>query len=130
MIPKMIEQINAISERLKKEYSAQRVILFGSYVTGKVTEDSDVDILKLRNFNVFPLKIQGLQCVFPLLLSLIIAPTRERFFKRAARVKCLIRDLRKGLLVAPIVLTQEELRNRLRVKDQFIRGILKTGLDL
>ena len=32
------------SKRLKKEYCAQKVILFGSYATGKATKDSDVDL--------------------------------------------------------------------------------------
>lgn len=47
--------IKRIAERLKKEYNAHRVILFGSYARGEETGDSDVDLL-------------------------IIAPTKERFF--------------------------------------------------
>lgn len=101
----LMERLKAISERLKKEYGAQRVILFGSYARGEATEDSDVDIL-------------------------VVAPTGERFFERLATVKRLIRDLRKGLAVAPIVLTEEELDNRLVKGDQFLQEIVKTGVSL
>lgn len=99
------ERLQKISERLKKEYRAERVILFGSYATGKYTQDSDVDIL-------------------------VIAPTKERFFERMASVRRLIRDLRNGLPVAPIVLTPEEIEERKKVGDQFIIEILENGLTL
>jgi predicted nucleotidyltransferase len=101
----VIERVKAISKRLKKEYGAQEVILFGSHARGEATEDSDVDIL-------------------------VIAPTTEPFFQRIASVKRLIRDLRNGLPVSPIVLTQEEIEERVRVGDQFIEGILEEGVEL
>lgn len=34
-----------VYERLKKEYCAEKVILYGSYARGEETEDSDVDLL-------------------------------------------------------------------------------------
>ncbi len=101
----VIGRIRAIGERLKKEYRAEKVILFGSYARGGATEDSDVDIL-------------------------VIAPTTERFFQRMATVKRLIRDLRNGLSVAPIVLTKQEIEKRIEIKDQFIEEILKEGIEL
>ena len=101
----VIDRIKVISERLKREYNAERVILFGSYARGEATEDSDVDIL-------------------------VIAPTTEKFFKRMATAKRLIRDLRNGLPVAFIVLTREEIAGRIGVRDQFIEGILEEGIEL
>lgn len=101
----VIDRIKVISERLKKEYNAEKVILFGSYARGEATEDSDVDIL-------------------------IIAPTNEKFFKRMATAKRLIRDLRNGLPVALIVLTREEIAGRIGIRDQFIEGILEEGIEL
>ena len=101
----IMERTKAISERLKKEYHAEKVILFGSYARGEATKDSDVDIL-------------------------VIAPTSERFFERMATVKRLIRDLRNGLPIAPIVLTQEEIDKRVEIRDQFIREILEEGIAL
>ena len=98
-------RLKKISKRLKKEYHAQKVILFGSYATGKATKDSDVDLF-------------------------IIASTKERFFERMATVKRLIRDLRNGFPVSPIILTPEEVEKREKVGDQFIREILKSGIIL
>jgi predicted nucleotidyltransferase len=98
-------RLQKISERLKKEYHTEKVVLFGSYATGEYTPDSDVDIL-------------------------VIAPTTERFFKRTASVKRLIRDLRNGLPIAPIVLTPEEVEKRKKLGDQFIIETLEKGLTL
>src|SRR4030065_2948504 len=98
-------RLTKISNRLKKEYHAQKVILFGSYATGKATKDSDVDLF-------------------------IIASTEETFFERMATVKRLIRDLRNGFPVSPIVLTPKEVEKRKQVGDQFIRDILKSGMIL
>ncbi|MCJ7577203.1 MAG: nucleotidyltransferase domain-containing protein [candidate division Zixibacteria bacterium] len=101
----VMDRIKTISQRLKKEYKAERVILFGSYAKGKATEESDMDIL-------------------------IIAPTTERFFERMATVKRLIRDLRNGLAVAPIVLTKQEVEERVKIGDQFVKEILEKGMEL
>ena len=101
----VMDRIKAISERLKKEYNAEKVILFGSYARGEATEDSDVDIL-------------------------VIAPTAERFFERMATVKRLTRDLRNGLPLAPIVLTRQEIEKRIEINDQFITEILEEGIQL
>lgn len=99
------ERLLKIGERIKMEYRAEKVILFGSYATGKASEDSDVDLF-------------------------IVAPTKERFFERMATVRRLIRDLRRGLAVAPIVLTANELEKRKKLGDPFILSILKTGIPL
>ena len=99
------ERIRKIGERIKKEYGAERVFLFGSYASGKATEDSDVDLF-------------------------IVAPTKERFFERMATVRRLIRDLRSGLPVAPIVLTAKELEKRKEAGDPFIQEILESGVPL
>ena len=77
---------------MKKEYNAEKVILYGSYVTGTATEDSDVDLL-------------------------IIAPAKERFFERMATVRGIIRSLRNGLPISPVVLTPEEIELRSKKKQ-------------
>lgn len=101
----IFDRIKAISERLKKEYHAQRVILFGSYARGEATKDSDVDIF-------------------------IIAPIKERFFERGAGVRRVVRDLYHGIPLSPIVLTKEEVEERLKRGDQFIEQILQEGVEL
>ncbi|MEW6102843.1 MAG: nucleotidyltransferase domain-containing protein [bacterium] len=101
----IMERIRLISERLKKEYKAEKVILFGSYAKGEQTEDSDVDLF-------------------------IIAPTREKFYDRMASVLGLVRDLYGGLALSPIVLKPEEVAKRLKIKDQFVEEIVKEGIEL
>ncbi len=101
----LTKRLRTIGSRIKKEYRAERVILFGSYAKGDATEDSDVDLL-------------------------VVAPTKERFFERMASVRRLIRDLRGGLPVAPIVLTPTELEKRRQTGDPFVREILRTGVSL
>ena len=128
MNKKIFFRIKAIAELLKKEYKAEqvmeqekiiskvksaiklidpqaKVILFGSYARGDETKDSDLDLL-------------------------IIAPTREGFFQRMAHVRKLIRNLRKGLPFAPIILNKKELVKRINIGDQFIKEILETGIRL
>ncbi|MGH7792121.1 MAG: nucleotidyltransferase domain-containing protein, partial [Thermodesulfobacteriota bacterium] len=61
---------------------------------------------------------------------LVVAPTKERFFERMASVRRLIRDLRDGLPVSPIVLTPGELEKRREAGDPFVREILETGVSL
>ncbi|MBU1781968.1 nucleotidyltransferase domain-containing protein, partial [bacterium] len=99
------ERLQSISNRLKKEYHAERVILFGSYATGEATQDSDVDLF-------------------------IIAPTKERFFERMATVLGIVRDLYKGLALSPIVLRSQEVKRRLKINDQFVQEILEKGVEL
>lgn len=92
-----------ISQRLKEQYNAQDVILFGSYAKGCANEDSDLDLL-------------------------VISDSKERYFDRQATVRRLIRDLKTGIPISPIVLTSEELRRRREQGDQFIEEIITTGM--
>lgn len=101
----VMDRLKVISERLKKEYKAEKVILFGSLARGDATEDSDADIL-------------------------VIAPTNERFFERMATVLEIVRDLYSGLALSPIVLRPEEIAERLKIGDQFVQEILETGVEL
>jgi len=98
-------RLRKISERLKKEYHAEKVILFGSYARGEETEDSDVDLL-------------------------VIAPTNERLFERMATVLEIVHDLYNGLPLSPIVLSSGDIEERLKLKDQFIHEILENGIEL
>jgi predicted nucleotidyltransferase len=96
------DRLKKISERLKREYHAEKVILYGSYARGEEGEDSDIDLF-------------------------IIAPTNEKFFDRLATVLRMMRDLKKGLPIEPIVLTAEEVEKRVTIGDQFIKEILERG---
>jgi predicted nucleotidyltransferase len=99
------ERLKKISERLKKEYHAEKVILFGSHARGEGTEDSDIDIL-------------------------VIAPTNERLFERMATVLEIVHDLYNGLPLSPIVLNSKEIEERLKIGDQFVQEIIEEGVEL
>lgn len=105
MNQEIYKRLKRISERLKKDYEAEEVILFGSYARDEATVDSDVDLF-------------------------IVAPTKERFFERMATVLSLVRDLYKGLALSPIVLTPDEVKQRLQRGDQFVQEILENGVTL
>ena len=95
--------LRTITKRLKEQYGAEEVILFGSYAKGTEREDSDIDLL-------------------------IISDSRERFFERQATVRRLLRDLKKRIPISPIVLTPKEIEERKAHGDQFIKDILETGI--
>lgn len=40
-----MKRIKVISQRIKEQYNAQRMILFGSHARNEATDDSDFDIL-------------------------------------------------------------------------------------
>lgn len=94
-----------IAACLRQDYGAERIWLFGSMARGTGDEDSDVDLL-------------------------IIARTDQGFFGRLATVQRLLREHRRGVAVAPIVLTPEELEARLAKGDQFIGDIVTHGVEL
>ncbi|TKB79789.1 MAG: nucleotidyltransferase domain-containing protein [Nitrospira sp.] len=98
-------RLTAIADRLRRDYGAARIILFGSAARDMVTAHSDIDLL-------------------------VIAETRERFYERAASVLRTVRELSYGLPLAPIVLTAKELQARLDRGDQFMAEVVGTGVDL
>jgi uncharacterized protein len=94
-----------IAERLKREFGAERVILFGSVARGTATKDSDVDLL-------------------------VVAPSDEPYRDHANRLHELLRDVGRGMHLSPILRTPNELRQRLELGDQFFQEILNTGIEL
>ncbi|PTL35203.1 hypothetical protein CLG94_10890 [Candidatus Methylomirabilis limnetica] len=98
-------RLKAIANRLREQYDAQQVILYGSAARNEVTEHSDIDLL-------------------------VIAVTKERFYERMASVLAVVRDLSRGMPLSPLVLTPEELADRLGRGDQFVREIVHSGVAL
>lgn len=105
MNPEIYDRLKKISQKLKEEYHAEKVILFGSYAREEGTEDSDVDLL-------------------------VIAPTQQRMIDRMTSVSLILWDITDTLPVSPIVLTPEEFREKLEMRDAFIGTIVEEGLEL
>ena len=94
-----MNEIQEFGRRIGREFGAQRVILFGSYARGVVSEDSDVDLL-------------------------IIGPFEGRSVDKSVEIRL---KLRPQFPVDLIVRTPEKVRNRLEMGDNFMREILDEG---
>ena len=96
--------LGKIVEVIRKEYVPDKIILFGSYGYGTPTEESDIDLL-------------------------IIRETDKPFHKRWAEVCHIISEIRKGKGIAfsPFVVTPQELQERLEIGDQFFEEIVNKG---
>jgi predicted nucleotidyltransferase len=97
--------LSEIVEKLKREYKPLKIILFGSYAYGNPEEDSDLDILILKN-------------------------TDKRRVDRFVLVKKIIYNPNCKIPISPLVYTPNELDRRLRIGDDFINEILKKGVVL
>jgi len=89
-------------DKIVREYQPDKVILFGSYAYGKPDEDSDVDLL-------------------------IIKDTDKRPIDRWMEVKKLLRDTARVLPVAPLVYTKKEVEDRTAIKDFFLKEVFDKG---
>ena len=94
--------IRQIVEKLKNEYKPKKILLFGSYAYGEPEEDSDIDLLIIKDTDMRPI---------------------DRWLK----VKKILRDPERTLPVSPLVYTEQEIENRVKMKDFFIEDILKRG---
>ena len=94
-----------IVKKLKKDYKPLKIILFGSHAYGQPKDDSDLDLLILKN-------------------------TRRRPVDRFVNVKRIIYNPKWRIPVSPLVYTPKELENRLRMGDDFISEITKKGIVL
>lgn len=92
-----------IVEAIKAKYAPERIILYGSFAYGVPDENSDIDLL-------------------------IIKKTPEKPLDRMALVHRIV-DIRDSSYPAfsPLVLTPEEIKQRLEIGDQFIQEILTRG---
>jgi len=96
------ETIQNIVQKIVAGYSPQKIILFGSYVYGKPDQNSDIDLL-------------------------IIKDTKKRPIERWMEVKRLLRDRHRRFSVSPLVYTDQEIKKRLAIKDFFIQDVLEKG---
>lgn len=92
--------LTTILKRLVDNLDVVKIILFGSYASGKPTKDSDLDLL-------------------------IILNTKEKGLKRYAMVSELLEPRKIPMDI--IVKTPEEMKSRARMFDPFLRTVQRTG---
>src|SRR3990172_4867561 len=95
-------ELNKILKRVIDAYQPEKIILFGSYAYGKPDSDSDLDLL-------------------------IIKKTSDRFIDRWINIRQIVSDPKRSIPFDPIVLTPEEIEERLAMGDQFVEEIIKKG---
>ena len=104
--PKVNEElIQRVVNRLVAEYAPQQVILFGSHAYGTPDEDSDIDLL-------------------------IVKETEEPFIKRVSEARRAAEGTHTGIPVDFFVLTPDEINSRLLKRDHFIEDIVEKGRAL
>ncbi len=95
-------ELDKIVRQVVDTYQPEKVILFGSYAYGEPDADSDIDLL-------------------------IIKKTSERFIERWVNVRQIVSDPERSISFDPIVLTPDEVQERLAAGDQFVEEIIKKG---
>jgi predicted nucleotidyltransferase len=96
------KELNKIVRQLVEGYRPEKIFLFGSYAYGQPDADSDLDLL-------------------------IIKKTSERFIDRWISVRRIVSDPQRSIAFEPLVLTPEELKERLAMGDQFIKEVVTKG---
>jgi predicted nucleotidyltransferase len=94
--------VQRIADLLARSYNPEKVVLFGSSVSGSVDEESDVDLR-------------------------IIKDTPLPFHRRGGEVRALLRPLHLLLPMDIIVLTPQELDVQLKRGNVFLENILREG---
>ena len=101
MSKKLIKkEIDRIKIKLVQKYQPEKIILFGSYVWGKFTSDSDVDFFIIKN-------------------------TKKRKLDRMYEVKKLLRD--REIPIDILIYTPKEIKKRLDLGDYFVEDVIKKG---
>lgn len=96
------DAIARIVQQLRREYRPDKVILFGSYADGTPNGSSDVDLL-------------------------IVKQTTDRFIDRWATVRRILSDSTRWFALDTLILSPDEIRERLARGDQFLQHILEHG---
>jgi predicted nucleotidyltransferase len=94
--------LQKIVSRLIENYRPEQIILYGSMAYGSPDEDSDIDLLIIKETNDSPLQ-------------------------RRLQVRQIAADPQRKIPFSPLVLTRKELENRLKLGDPFYDEILRHG---
>lgn len=92
-------QIRAIAKKIKEKFNPQKIIIFGSYAYGVPKKGSDIDLLVIMDTNI---------------------PVR----KQAALIRY---ELNDTIPIDIIVRTPQQIEERIKMGDFFIKKILRDG---
>jgi len=95
-------QISTLTKTIKEKFNPQRIILFGSYGYGAPTEGSDIDLFVIMDTSL-PVK-------------------KQAFLIR--------RELKSEVPIDVIVRTPEQVEERLKLGDFFIKKVMEQGVEL
>jgi predicted nucleotidyltransferase len=96
------EQIRKLTQTIKEKFNPRRIILFGSHGYGVPTEGSDIDLFVIMDTPI-PVK-------------------RQAFLIR--------RELKSAIPVDVIVRTPQQVEERLKLGDFFVKKVLEQGVEL
>jgi predicted nucleotidyltransferase len=91
--------IKNLCQQIAREFNPEKIILFGSQAYGKPTAESDIDLL-------------------------VVMPYEGSPFRQAGEI---LKRLQVWMPVDLIIRSAEEIEQRLRIGDRFMREILECG---
>ena len=94
-----MKQIRRLSQRIARQFSPERIMLFGSYAHGRPTADSDVDLL-------------------------VVLSHEGRAVDKSVEIRM---RSRPSFPLDILVRTPEKVRQRLDLGDTFMRDIIERG---
>ncbi|SRR6266436_1766710 len=97
-----LQKIKDLTSQIAREFSPDRIILFGSHAYGQPRDDSDVDIL-------------------------VVLPFQGKPVRKAIEIR---NKVNAGIPLDLIVRTPEQVAERLSQNDWFIRDIVERGRTL
>lgn len=100
--PQARRDLDRLLRKLITAYSPQQVFLFGSYAYGEPDQDSDLDLL-------------------------IIKETKQTPFQRRVEVGRMVQDKSRRTPIQPLVITPQELEERIQNGDPFLMEIVEKG---
>ncbi len=97
-----MQDIRRVAGEIGRRFRPERVVLFGPYACGKATADSDVDLL-------------------------VIMPHEGKPWQESLQIRL---EVRPPFPADILVRCPEKVRERLEMGDDFMRGVVQTGIVL
>ena len=94
-----MRQINDLSRRIARKFRPRRILLFGSYATGRPTTDSDVDLL-------------------------VIMPHQGKAVEKSVEIRMKVRP---GFPLDILVRSPKKVKERIAMGDTFMQDIVEKG---